>query len=202
MIKFLVNFLNWKILVAIFMDVPSTLISKISFEKLSQRYQLIIDAIKDDFIKKLYSKYKFEYLIIPISNNRSNDDNQNYKKYTSFLIDYLKEYKFIVYNLIYQINSDVFDAVFCVEKECIIIENINSSSFNKIISSLTENNISLINVSTDTPNIEITNDLRNINTEIDTLLGNKVKIIEKNKFLKNTIRSISCFSNSEVFLPY
>lgn len=139
---------------------------QISFHNIPQNYASMLNQIKNPEIQKIYQNFSFKYfhcfINMEVSTNGEKVPNEN--KFEAFLFDYIKNFNFITYTLnnsdlyssyfdtniqkLNQIpNNQIIDVVFCVENECIIIDKVNISLINKIITNLQELNISIIDYS-------------------------------------------------------
>ena len=138
---------------------------QISFLNLPEHFLLLLNQIKEETLKKIYSNFTFLYF--PFHQIRENECvSEDYKDIRSFLYNYLKEFKFITYCLTKRnetkgnstiinekenstsnkgLNQEI-DIIFCVECHCIIIERIDLQLIKTIIDNLGSNKCSMINV--------------------------------------------------------
>lgn len=193
---------------------------QISFHNIPQNYASMLNQIKNPEIQKIYQNFSFKYfqcfINMEVSTNGEKAPNKN--KFEAFLFDYIKNFNFITYTLnnsvlyssyfdtsiqkLNQIpNNQIIDVVFCVENECIIIDKVNISLINKIITNLQELNISIIDSSIGNSNIINPKEKEQIQGEIDNFCNFFQKKIKQNYFFERTIRPISCYLIRRHFYP-
>lgn len=119
------------------------------FQDIPQRYKIMLDMIQDEMIQKAYSKFAFKYLSYSIKKDQlicgdkiiSNDD------FNIFLLNFLSIFKFITYHIIdnnFQSENINVTAVFCVEGQCIIIEQIDLLMINETIKNLKKQKVTIL----------------------------------------------------------
>ena len=134
---------------------------KISFIDIPQQYKNLQNSISDPALQNIFSKFKIIYL--------SFKECDNELLYTKYVSKYLKNYKFITYDInqidinqssskkiqfkglherITNNNNNICNFICCIEKECLIIENISISNIYRITDELYLNKISLVNACT------------------------------------------------------
>lgn len=110
-----------------------------AFINVSDQFKSIISCILDKTIRNIYSKFNF--LVYNFGNNQKSENNNEGKQYQkvndSLLFDHLKKYPYITYvdfqksknSNQNQIEKDNIlqnaDILFCVEGECLIVNDIN-----------------------------------------------------------------------------
>ena len=127
----------------------------ILLEDLPDEYKLMMNKINDSTIKRIYTNFNFLYF--NLSPDKINDKDINMNIFEVFLLEYLNKFKFITYHISnsyprsqYPIKEDKTDfqtklnankvnVIICIEKECIIIEQINASLFSQIMNQLKSN---------------------------------------------------------------
>ena len=181
----------------------------ITFFKLSEYYQSLIDNIQNGVIQNLFSKINFLYFSFEIIKDKS--DNHNNSQVESYLYNFLNDFKFIVYHITsnFENLNKIFppqnknsppqniDVVFCVESKCIIIEKINSLAVFKIISKLKEQKISLIDISSTSSNL-YNNEIKE---EINNFCLHFKDEIKNNKIVKIAISPIAGYFIRRYFYP-
>ena len=140
---------------------------KIVFQSIPSQLEELKNDINNPIIKKLYSSYSFSYL--PIDLNYQENIKKNFYE---FLLNYLQKFKFIVYNFINSSKSSnsslnqenpllkpteqsTTNIIICVEKQCIIIEQIEIAIINQILWELKS---SQLNVTSDIEEDKISNE--------------------------------------------
>ena len=195
--------------------------TSISFQNLPEKYETLKNEIKDKMIQKIYSQITFKYISISeINENKKTDDENpdtdNSDQIESFLIDYLKKYNIIIYHYSYifkiaqnRQNSNAnnsngnsiqnVDVIICVEKECIIIQQISITIFESVIKYLKDQRYSILNVTPDSKNGEEVFEEKQAKEEIKNFCSNFV--INQNKFLELTIYSIAGYFIRRYYYP-
>ena len=112
----------------------------LSFKEIPQENKSTINFIVNETIIKLYSKFDFLYFheIIADHENEKQDVIQN------FIFNYLKNYKFITYQIHENPHINLINAIFCVEGTCLIISEINITILLNLISYLKKEGISIL----------------------------------------------------------
>ncbi|KAK8871415.1 hypothetical protein M9Y10_007141 [Tritrichomonas musculus] len=192
---------------------------------LPKAFKEMLNLIKDETIQKLYSKFKFIYLESKLNNkeNVSTDKNVEFETISEKqILCYLSLHKFITYfisfanetknvnkktneidgNIILSnIKSNNF-LIFCVESECLIINQIDTSKINAFIQKLKKNSISIINLNEDCQ-IKKDDEEADEITEVNSFCSfpRISKEINKNPFVQITIRPIAGFMIRRYFYP-
>lgn len=182
---------------------------RISFQEIPQRYNALLNQIQDVVIQKLYSKINFLYYpyMLLIQNKEDNNTNENF--ISDYLFGFLAKYKFITYQILNynnnqsQIPKNTVDAVLCVEKHCLIIEQINFTFFKEIIQKLKSQEIALINLS----NIHDDESVENLEEsqakeETDNFCSMFIKEVNQNDFKQIDNQSNSRIRHQKIFLSY
>lgn len=126
---------------------------KISFIGLPDEIGSMIYLIKDKHLHKLYSKFSFFYFPCHII-QKNLFDSYNYDEIQNlikdFLLVYLQKFHFLTYYLdhnywfskltkstdITKHDNNIINVIICVEKQCLIIEQINFDFFEKLLMNL------------------------------------------------------------------
>lgn len=180
---------------------------EVSFKNIPQEYDANINDVQDKIIKTIYSKFNFKYLKYLNAKETIIEANENKHKnpFEMFLFDYLKSFKFIVFNFVSdlkEINSRKCDVVICVEGYCLIVEQIHLSMFNNIILNLKDHHISIINVTPGISENEMADDEeRKASEEVNNLYSKFSSKIKTKEFLNKSFYSIAGFLNSSIFFP-
>lgn len=183
---------------------PLESMHKISFQSIPREYQSNIENIKGNPMKKLYDAFNFQLLSFLINSSINDNKKVHENDMISFLLNYFENFKFITFNLILDtdVNQSVlYDAVICVEQNCIIIEHINLAIFNNIITCLQKNHISILNAGENFDIIETKTDEYIFKKEIDTFCMNFKEEIRTNNFIKKTIPAIAGYLIRRYFYP-
>ncbi|KAK8847752.1 hypothetical protein M9Y10_018781 [Tritrichomonas musculus] len=163
-----------------------------AFMNVSDQFKSIISCILDKTIRNIYSKFNF--FVYNFGNNQKSENNNEGKQYQkvndSLLFDHLKKYSYITYvdfqkskNLNQnQIEKDNIlqnaDVLFCVEGECLIVNDINID-INNIIEKLQKQLLTVVDIKTESLMEEIQNFCKNF------------KEIKSNQFLQKTLPLIA-----------
>lgn len=176
--------------------------SDIFFKNIPEQYKSYIDNIQNTVIKKIYSKFSFLIL-----EKQSNND-----KTESYLLNYLKNYKFATYYLTKANNHNEHvqtkksdqnscfenqetDAIIAIEDKCLIIEQINPFLINNIITTLQTQQIIILNTRM------TTNSNKESIEEIDNFCSSFDQEIRNNYFVKKTIRPLIGYLIRRYFYP-
>lgn len=177
------------------------------FQNDTDQVMNIIKHVPNLLLQKIYSQFKFLNFKMSISNNveiKTNDNTDYFKRIEDFLYNYLRNFKFIVYfENVGQINNSKKDdlsikleAILCLEKECIIIENIPKFTITKIIDKLENQRVSLIKINTALKNTtEIIEEFESVHNYIWS------REIQSNEFVQKTIKPITTFLIRRFFYP-
>ncbi|KAK8840395.1 hypothetical protein M9Y10_030956 [Tritrichomonas musculus] len=145
--------------------------------------------------------------------NAEEQSNDNKAYIQNYLLDYLKNYKFITYqfrdinfndeiliqNDKINYNSHLINTIICIEKECIIIEQINISLITHIIETLKKQHLSIINVNNKKGNLKY--DDISIIDETCKFCESFVQEIIQNRFVEITLPTIAGFLIRRHFCP-
>ena len=181
----------------------------------------LLNQINDQAIKKVYSI--FTYLYFPfrsiIQNDANKRNNCNYqdrsKEIEQFLINYLKDFKFLTYKIskieglsLFNLNSiendndnfhsQNYEAIICIENKCIVIDEIDFTTINGLFEELKRKDISLINYSFDSQNSKEMIDKKE---EITNFCDNFQHEIKSNKFVNHTIPPVIGYLIRRYFYP-
>ena len=100
------------------------------------------------------------------------------------------------------VNDNLFNAVLCVEKHCLIIEQINFTFFKEIIQKLKAQEVALINLSNihDDESVETLEESQ-AKEETDNFCSMFIKEVNQNDFVKLTINPILGYVIRRFFYP-
>lgn len=144
----------------------------LSLKQVPKAFKEMLDLIQDQTIQNIYSKFTFVYLESIVSNNIEieSDCNNDFDRISeNQILNYLSCHKFITYfilfsNEIKNINKKQKEiakgimfpniessniVIFCVEKECLIINSIETSKAKELMKELKNNQISILNMNED-----------------------------------------------------
>lgn len=174
----------------------------LSLQELPETYELSKSQVLDQTIQKIFSKFKFLYLSLPISKDSQIDEKYNDEFY-NYLLPILFDYKLIAYHFI-NIDSTqkIINIVFCAEGKCLIIENISLLLTNKIIEDLKKRDIALLNCSNEINNPDKNDKQGLLNQEINNFLNHFKKKNSKQQIFRYYIFIYFWISNSETFLSH
>ena len=188
------------------------------FQDIPPVYETMLNNIHDQTLNNIYSKFIFIYIPVQINND---DVNKNNEKLSSLMVDYLQNFKFITYHLVQisgqqqfynniekkvfkhdikyykELNPVNFQVVFCVERQCIIFDQITISILNQVTNILKGKNITILSVNGKSQE----NDEICVKKEIDSFCSNFQKDISKNIFLSNSIPAIIGYLIRRYFCP-
>ena len=162
------------------------------FQDITKEFRLRINECNSATIKSLYSNFSFLYYFPKKDNIKEN-----------FLLDYLVTFRFIVYKIMnpgsnnnFSINKSIFNnskdntinalnkptiqfinTIFCIEKQCLIIEGVPYSLIEQVIQKLKEFQCSIIN-------LNFNQSKSDVETEINNFYNHFKKIIKTNEFLE------------------
>lgn len=173
---------------------------------LPQKYQTMLDSIHDESVKNLYSKFSFMYYYYPII--QKNLENECQLSFENILLSIVKNFKFMTF-YIYSVktkdgsvesemNSNL---VFCCEKLCLIIEEIDFSTITRIIKFLKENGYSAINTNENYDEDNKTIEEIQAEEEIQNFCFIFRKEINNNEFVRHTIAPIVGYLIRRFFYP-
>ena len=185
-----------------------------TFQSMPPKYSSIINCIQSEIAKKIYSQFTYHYLnFTNFQDFRYHNQNSNKDKIIHFIFSHLQKYKFIIFNIynFFPIICEtmlprkksmfnVADVVFCVEGQCIIIEQIEFSIIKKIIANLKKNKISLINISHKIIDGYKTKEEVEVEEEI-LAFCKKINFNKNNQFIYNTFISILAYLIRRYFYP-
>ena len=158
-----------------------------------KKYKKELDRISNPIIHKIYDKFQFKYYVF--------NEIEDIKNVIFNLFIYLVNFKFITFyidkekfNVNYKINC-----IFCIEGECIIIEEVVIDTLNNLIQKLVKHQISLINLSDRSIiAMEPHNDAKE---EVKKFCKQFIYEIMKNDFLNYTIKPIVGYLIRRYFYP-
>lgn len=194
------------------------------FLDIPERYELLRYSIQDTDIDQIYSNINFllyPYNLIQKSENLG-FENQNAAE--RYLFEYLSNFKFITFNFYYEINNEsnqkslkkenknnfqidynsetqISNAVFCFEKSCIIIKRVYVKFIRNIIEKLEEKQISIINTNQKIANLNKSNEKSQLDMEINSFCDYFSNEIATNEFVNYTITSIAGYLIHRYFFP-
>lgn len=202
------------------------------FIEIPPKYQENINSFsnENEVIKTIYSNFDFLYFPysqIEIENGANNNIiNNDLNNLDTYLFDFLKEYKFIIFNIAYlyennnntpnnqdllhheyicnlkfdskSSSSYIVDAIICVEGKCLIIERISYLSIIKIMKKIES---SVLNITTIFKNYESTEAENQAKQEITNFCQDFQKIIFENLFMTFTIQPIVGYLIRRYFYP-
>ncbi|KAK8837928.1 hypothetical protein M9Y10_035870 [Tritrichomonas musculus] len=162
--------------------------SKYFFDNLPDIYSSSKDEIPNADLKKIYSNITFHWF---------QPKNKDYEIKT-FLNDFFKDFNFITYEII-PIQSDSeneenVNAIFCVEKQCVIINSINKPLILEVIDEI------------QSPKIDCSYNyefyaIDHLDEEITNFSDHFIPKSQYSDFIRLTIRSISAFIIRRHFYP-
>ena len=122
-------------------------IAPLEIPKIPPEYEFLKNSIKNNLVGRIYSNFEFFYFSYSSLNLIKSNNQENI--FETFLYDFLKDFKFIVYHFLESngnsmISKDQNNTIFnpnnktiiCVEKKCIIIEQIDNEIINKIFNKM------------------------------------------------------------------
>lgn len=171
----------------------------LSFKEIPQENKSTIDFIENEVIIKLYSKFDFLYFheVIADHENEKQDLIQN------FIFNYLKNYKFITYQIHDNLHINLINAIFCVEGTCLIISEINITILLNLISDLKKEGISILYFRNEFQKIEDFVEDEKFHEEVKSFCSYPKfrSDISKHKFVNDTIGPMIGYLIRRFFYP-
>ena len=197
----------------------------LSLKQVPKAFKEMLDLIQDETIQNMYSKFTFVYLESIVSNNieiESACNNKFDRISENQILNYLSYHKFITYFILFSndiknINKKQKETVggimfpniessniviFCVEKECLIINSIETSKAKELMKELKNNQISILNMNEDCQ-IKKSREEEEANEEINNFCSFLAvsKEIKSNFYVKLTIRPIAGYMIRRYYYP-
>lgn len=196
-------------------------------QNLPKKHEAMINCIHDSMVKKIFNEFSIKYLNFSLAINskkKEQDDDSEENTIENLLLCFLKNYKFITFK-IYNLDSNIMqsletsknshkndsessnnllsksvDVIFCFEKTCLIIEQIEGTIVNKIIQNLEKMDISLIDTSFMFLKNQ-KNEENQIREEIISICKKIQEEIDHNDFVKMAIEPIASYLIRRYFYP-
>lgn len=164
---------------------------QIAFTNVPNEYRDNLESIDNDILKELYSNFTFRYMKCVYQ----------LEIIKSFILNYIKEFKFLVFEVWSNKNDDIeqlqkSDLIICIEKQCLIIESINKNDIMDIFQNCKSNYIEI-----NFEDYNLSKEKDNIKKEINSFSKMFKKLISTNIFVKKTIHTIAAFSIRKYFYP-
>ena len=183
---------------------------------LPNKYKSMLNQIRDKTVEKIYSTFTFFYLDYLHFDKKdgTHDNNKKMEIILSVLFNYLKNFKFLTYQItsnnnlnyftenddITNTNTFIVNIIICIEKECFIIENIYFSLINQIIIKLKEQKISMLNINKNYKNEKLSQEENYANEEI-LFFCQSFNETKKNSFVEYTIGPTAGYLIRRHFYP-
>ena len=188
-------------------------LKKMNFCSIPPEYEEMKNQIQNEYIKKIYLDFKFLYFN-PNSSTAKNIFHENQNNFQAFLINYLSRFRLIVYcisrsndksfqndkNNILNLEKDS-QIVICIEKECIIIEDMKISFYIQVFNLLNKSGIATLNISKNIIYTNETTEETKAKEEVKSFYKYFQKEIKKNLFVSRTILSIAGFLIRRYYYP-